>query len=170
MELETVDNKARNAFGLGLTGTITGGLSILSLLGGVIGLHGMYGNTSRTGADGSSYVTKDELNYVQQIASKDSEIALLKSEQNTEVKITDVYERVMTRVNQNQRDQADWNASQSVVNAQISAAIATNNASISTLQNCCNNLTKIVIPADNVCPKPMAMYNSWTAPTTTTTA
>lgn len=31
-------------------------------------------------------------------------------------------------------------------------------------------LTKIVIPAHNVCPRPMPMYNSWTDPTPATTA
>ena len=33
-----------------------------------------------------------------------------------------------------------------------------------------NALTKTVIPITNVCPEPMPMYNSWTAPTTATTA
>lgn len=109
-------------------------------------------------------VTRYELSMTQALAGKDSEIALLKSEQNTEIKIADVYERIMSRVNQDQRDQAAWNANQSVANAQISAAIATNSASIASLQNTCNNLTKIVIPADNVCPKPMPLLNSWKAP------
>jgi hypothetical protein len=40
------------------------------------------------------------------------------------------------------------------------------------MQNTINGLaalTKTVIPITNVCPEPMAKYNSWTAPTTTTT-
>lgn len=110
-------------------------------------------------------VTRYELNMAQALAAKDSEIALLKSEQNTEIKIADVYERIMTRVNADQRAQADWNATQMVNNAQMSAAIATNSNSIAGLQNCCEKITKLVVPADAVCPHPMPQYNSWTAPT-----
>ena len=49
---------------------------------------------------------------------------------------------------------------------------ATNTAAVSCLQSQIAqlaNLTKIVIPAANICPAPMPQYNSWTAPTTTTT-
>lgn len=132
---------AGTGLGLGIAGTT------LALL----GTHLFGGFSGNQGG----YVTKDELNYVQEIAKKDSEIALLQSEQNTEVKIADVYERVMTRVNADQRAQADWNASQSVINAQMSGAIATNTNSIAGLTNTINNLTKTVIPANNVCPTPI---------------
>jgi hypothetical protein len=33
--------------------------------------------------------------------------------------------------------------------------------------NTLSGLTKTVIPITSVCPEPMPMYNSWTAPTTT---
>lgn len=147
------------------TGIIGTSLAGLLTLGGLGGIGNGYHNT-----EGGHYVTKDELDYVQTIGSKDSEIALLKSEQNTEIKIADVYERIMTRVNQDQREQAAWNASQSVANAQMSAAIATNANSIASLQNTCSNITKTVVPITAVCPQPMPQYNSWTAPTTPTTA
>lgn len=97
-------------------------------------------------------VTRYELGLQQSIAAKDSEIALLKSEQNTEVKIANVYERIMTRVNQDQRDQAAWNSQQMVNNAQMTAAIAANATSIAGLQNCCNQITKLVVPNTSVCP------------------
>lgn len=116
---------------------------------------GLLGNTATSGRSaiaGQQYVTKDELDYVQTIARKDSEIALLKSEQNTEIKIADVYERIMTRVNADQRAQSEWNTQQMVNNAQISSAIAVNANSIAALQNCCNSLTKVVIPNSSVCP------------------
>lgn len=118
--------------------------------------------------EGKQLVTKDELDYVQTIGRKDAEIALLKSEQNTEVKIADVYERLITRINADQREQTAWNTQQMVNNAQMSSAIATNANSIAALQNTCSALTKTVIPIDNVCPQPMQRYNSWTAPTTVT--
>lgn len=139
------NGKGNAALTTGIIGTSLAGLLTLGGLGGLGGNN--YHNT-----EGGHYVTKDELDYVQTIGSKDSEIALLKSEQNTEIKIADVYERIMTRVNQDQRDQAAWNASQSVANAQMSAAIATNANSIASLQNTCSNITKIVIPNSSVCP------------------
>ena len=51
---------------------------------------------------------------------------------------------------------------QDVYNATNTAAIACINGQIATL----NGLTKTVVPITAVCPEPMAMYNSWTAPTT----
>ena len=111
-------------------------------------------------------VTQDDLNYVQELAKKDSQIALLQSEQNTEVKIADVYERLITRINADRREQDAWNASQSVANATMSSAIATNTASISAINNTLACITKTVVPITSVCPEPMPLKNSWTAPTT----
>lgn len=159
MEVKTESGGTFNAAGqgttaLGIIGTVLGGLATAMAGGNGLGILG--GNSSGKGCananDSNTYVTKAELDMTQKIAAKDSEIALLKSEQNTEVKIADVYERVMTRVNQDQRDQAAWNASQSVANATMSAAIATNTNSIASLQNCCNQITKLVVPNSSICP------------------
>lgn len=43
------------------------------------------------------------------------------------------------------------------------------NANIQCLQNTVAGITKTVVPINAVCPQPMPQYNSWTAPTTTTT-
>lgn len=158
MEMQEMNLRNGSITGALTTGIIGTALGVLNGGAGLLNIHG--------GANGgNTYVTKDELNYVREISAKDSEIALLKSEQNTEVKIADVYERIMTRVNADARAQADWNAAQSVANAQMSSAIATNAASIAALQGICSGLTKTVIPISNVCPAPMEKYNSWTAPT-----
>ena len=142
-------------------------MSIAGLATGVVGTLGTLGGLAAAHAGGGSgYVTKDEMGYIQEINKRDCELALLKSEQNTEVKIADVYERVMTRVNADARAQADWNAAQMVNNAQMSSAIATNAASIAALQNTCGQITKTIVPITSVCPEPMKAYNSWTAPTT----
>lgn len=160
---------ANTGLGLGIAGTalglLNGGGGILSGLAGsaqpatttasemasvvstVAELAGVTGRCSD-----NTPVTRYELKMQQELAAKDSEIALLKSEQNTEIKIADVYERIMTRVNQDQRDQAAWNANQSVANAQMSAAIATNSNSIAALQNCCSQITKLVVPNTAICP------------------
>lgn len=141
----------------GLTTGIIG--TALGVLNGGFGL--LNGNT----IGNNNYVSKDELKYVQELSQKDSEIALLKSEQNTEVKIADVYERLITRINADYRAQSDWNAAQAVANAQMSSAIATNANSIAALKDVCGQITKTVVPKDVVCPEYMPRYNSWTAPT-----
>lgn len=112
-------------------------------------------------SEGDRPVSRYEMNLLKESMAKDSEIALLKSEQNTEVKIADVYERVMTRVNADRAAQQEINAAQAVYNATNGATVATISAQVAQLMG----LTKIVVPADNVCPKPMPQYNSWTAPT-----
>jgi hypothetical protein len=56
-------------------------------------------------------------------------------------------------------------ASQAVVNAQVTANLGCLQNTVAAL----SALTKTVIPITNVCPEPMPMYNSWTAPTTSGT-
>ena len=125
-----------------------GGISaILGMLGGAYG-----GAMPVNGRNTPSFVTKDELNMAMTIAGKDSEIAMLKSEQNTEVKIADVYERLITRINADRNAQMEWNATQSVNNAQMSSAIAVNANSIGAIQGILGQITKTVIPNSSVCP------------------
>lgn len=94
------------------------------------------------------YATKSDLDNAILLAAKDSEIALLKADQNTEIKIADVYERVMTRVNADRNEQMAWNTQQSLNNCQMSSAIAANRNSIDILMG----MTKTVIPNSSVCP------------------
>lgn len=119
-------------------GVLNGGAGLLGVMGGGQGV-----NTP---------VTRYDIANLKELMAKDQEIAILKSEQNTEIKIADVYERIMTRVNQDQRDQSAWNAQQMVNNAQMSAAISANASSISALQNCCGQITKTVVPNTSICP------------------
>lgn len=131
----------------GIGGYIGGISAILGMLG------NGYGAMPAAAAPGApSFVTKDELNMAMTIAGKDSEIAMLKSEQNTEVKIADVYERLITRINADRNRQMEWNATQSVNNAQMSAAIAVNANSIGAIQGVLGQITKTVIPNSSVCP------------------
>lgn len=143
------------AIGTGL-GIMNGGLGFFNN-----GYNNGWGNNNyHNCSNGGGFVTKDELNYVQTISSKDAEIALLRSEQNTEVKIADVYERLISRINADQRAQAEVNAAQSVYNATANSAIAVLQNQVGVL----NGLTKTVVPIHNICPQPMPRYNSWTAP------
>lgn len=145
--------------GTGSAALTTGIIGTAGTALGLLGNGGLWGNRM---TEGSRYVTKDELDYVQTISAKDSEIALLKSEQNTEIKIADVYERLITRINADAKAQADINAAQAVYNATANSAIAVLQNQVGVL----NSLTKTVVPINNICPQPMEKYNSWTAPTT----
>ena len=148
--------------GLGIAGTAlallqNGGLS--NILGGLGGCN--------------QYATKSDVAYSQELARKDAEIALLKSEQNTEVKMADVYDRLLTRINADRQAQADWNAAQMVNNCSMSNAIAVNANSITALQNCCNSITKLVVPNSSICPgwgDVTVTVTPTTTPTTTTGA
>ena len=132
---------------LGVTlGAIGTGLSVLNGGLGMIGT-GSWGNNYHN-TDGGRYITKDELDYVQTIAAKDSEIALLKSEQNTEVKIADVYERLITRINADKNAQQQINSEQAVWNGVNTATLGCMQNNIAQLMS----LTQLKIPNTSVCP------------------
>ena len=165
MQIKTADGTASvgsagvagAGLGLGIAGTA---LSLLN--------NGGLGNILGGVGCNNQYATKSDLAYAQELARKDSEIALLKSEQNTEVKMADVYDRLLTRINADRQLQADWNATQMVNNCTMSNAIATNTNSISALQNCCNSITKLVVPNSAICPG-WGDVTVTVTPTTTTT-
>ena len=148
MEVKTESGGSFNAAGngttaLGIIGTVLGGLATAMSGGnGLLNMNGNAGKGCPNANDSNTFVTKAELQMTQELASKDSQIALLKSEQNTEIKIADVFERLITRIN----------SDQSVNNATMSAAIASNATSIAALQNSCNQITKLVVPNTSICP------------------
>lgn len=161
MEIKTADGTQHvasagvggSALGLGIAG-----LSVALLRNGLNGILGGVGQVV-------NYATTTDLAYAQELAKKDSEISLLKSEQNTEVKIADVYDRLVTKINANYKEQSDWNAQQMVNNCQMSSAIAVNTNNIAALQNSVAAITKTIVPRTVICPEVMERYNSWTAPT-----
>ena len=139
--------------GLGIAGTALG------ILGGNLGgiLNGW--NNCNTGC-ANQMVNRYE-------ASQSARIAELE----TEVKLRDANVYTMSEMGK-LRDYVDnkFNAvnsqlcQQAVVNAQVAANLACLTNTVNTL----SGLTKTVIPITSVCPEPMPMYNSWTAPTATT--
>ena len=119
--------------GLGIAGTA------LALLqnGGLGGILGGLGGCNQ-------YATKSDIAYSQELAKKDSEIALLKSEQNTEIKIADVYERLNTKIGVLEGQICQQN----VYNATNTAALTCLQGQVAQLLS----LTKIVVPNTSVCP------------------
>lgn len=151
---------------LGVTlGAIGTGLGVLGN-----GLGGLFGNSyTMNGQAVPQWVSKEEFTQQQTISSLESENALLKAEKDTNQKMIEVYERLDTKSRNLENALAEFKATQGVINAQVGANIAVAQNNITSLQTELAGLTKTIIPITNVCPQPMSLYNSWTAPTTTTT-
>lgn len=147
---------AGTGLGLGIAGTALG---LLNANGG--GLGGLFGN-GNCGCNEDHMVNRYEAAQSARIAELETEVKLRDANTYTDGKILDLYRYVDGRFNGVEAQICQ----QSVVNAQITANIACMQNAINTL----NGLTKTVIPIDGICPEPMKMYNSWTAPTTTATA
>lgn len=137
------------------------------LIGGNLGnvLGGFLGNANCACSE-DHVVNRYELGLQQEISAKDNRISHLESTIYTDAKIADVYERLNTKF-ENKYDCLEKQiCAQSVINAQVTANLACMQGNINTLMG----LTKTVIPITGVCPEPMPMYNSWTAPTATAAA
>lgn len=133
-------------------GVLNGGLG--NLFGGVLGANNCAGVCSE-----NMPVTRYELEMENKLMGKDSEIALLKSEKYTDEKIVDVYERLSNRIAGVEQQVS----AQAVYNATVNANLACIQGQVAQLQS----LTKTIVPASSICPAPMPLHNSWTAPTTT---
>lgn len=149
--MEYENHYASNGKGnLGVTlGAIGTGLGLLggNGLGNILG-----GNNAVCSED--HFVNRYEMNMQQELASKDSRIALLESNIYVDSKIADVYERLNTKIGGLEAQMCQ----QAVVNAQVSANLSCLQNTVATL----SGLTKTIIPIDNICPLP--------ATATTTTA
>lgn len=140
---------AGTGLGLGIAGTALGLLTNN-------GLGGLF-NGGANGCSENMAVNRYELGLQNTITNKDMEIAYLKGRDAAKTDSLELYKYVDGRF----RGIEAQIASQAVVNAQITANISCIQNSVAALQG----LTKTVIPITNVCPEPMAKYNSWTAPT-----
>lgn len=140
---------------LGVTlGAIGTGLSALNGgLGNILG--------GRSGCESDHVVSRYEAEQSARIAELETEVKLRDANTYTDKKMLEMYQYMDGRL----RGVEGQIQQQAVINAQITANISCMQNEIATL----NGLTKTVIPIGNVCPEPMARYNSWSAPTTTTT-
>jgi hypothetical protein len=143
-----------SGLGLGIAGTalgiLNGGLG--NILGGIGGNCGCHENMP---------VTRYELGQEAKIADLQSQIALRDANTYNDQKLLEVYKYFdgkLEGVNARLCDQTVWNATQTATIGCMAQQIAA-----------LNGLTKLIVPASSVCPAPMPQYNSWTAPTTTTT-
>jgi hypothetical protein len=142
---------AGSGLGLGIAGTALGVLNG--------GLGNLLGGAMNNCPD-NQFINRYELEMENKIVNKDNEIALLKSNIYTDQKISEVYERLNTKIS---GVEAAVNT-QAVVNATITSTIGCMQGQITQLQS----LTKLVVPNSSVC-------RGWgnvnvTIPTTTTGA
>ena len=159
MRLEHEENFANKGvagagLGLGIAGTALG------LLNGGLGNLGI-GGATRTCCSEDHYVDRYEAAQAARISELETEVKLRDANTYTDQKILDFYKYVDGKfdgVNAAINAQAVYNATNSAVIGCIQNQVATLMA-----------LTKVVIPTSSICPAPMPLYNSWTAPTTPTT-
>lgn len=164
-------NYASNGKGnLGVTlGAIGTGLGVLgpSVLNGIGGAFGNGRGTQRHAED--EFVTRFDSEKDMKIAKLEQEIALGKAEKAVDAKGLEIYTYFDTWRRQFESNYNNAMTQQAVYNA-------TNTANINCLQGAMTQLqsmTKMYIPAVNVSPQPMNLYNSWSSSvasgTTTTT-
>jgi hypothetical protein len=145
---------AGSGLGLGIAGTALGLLNNGSVLGGLF-------NTQPHVCSENHYINRYELGQEQKIAELTATNKLLESTIYTDGKLNDFRNYVDSRIN---AIELRVNA-QDVYNATNTAAITCINGQIAAINNVLSGITKTVVPITAVCPEPMALYNSWTAPT-----
>lgn len=139
---------------LGAAGTLLG------LMNGGVNVLGM-GNTRQATTPCGEYVTRHELDLVQQLqtrdielAKKDSELAIQKSENYTDKKLVEVTTYVDSKINRLADKVETYHIAQQEVNAQQMAYNAAANASIDVLKSqiaALSGVTKVYIPQSNIC-------------------
>lgn len=91
------------------------------------------------------------------ISELETEVKLRDANTYTDQKLLDLYRFVSNkfeRIDHQLCEQAVWNTAQTGTISCMAQQIAV-----------LNGLTKTIVPADKICPPPMPLYNSWTAPT-----
>lgn len=137
---------------LGIIGT-----ALSTLNGGLGNLLG--GNCA--GISENQFINRYEMEMENKLQNKESEIAILKSERYTDEKLVEVYKDLQSQISTLRNEQGAINTQQAVYNATANANISCLTAQVNQL----SAITKLIVPADNVCPQPMPLHNSWTAPT-----
>ena len=123
-----------------------------------------------------------------QVSMLQSEISQLRAEKYSDQSIAAVYtalrnetqalsdrllDKYIAPISQEISDmrvrEANTNAKIAEVGCLANTGITALQGQINCLQQTVAGITKTVVPITSVCPQPMALYNSWTAPTTPTT-
>ena len=145
---------AGTALGLG-----AGALGVELLRGNLGGILGGWGN-STGGCSEDHWVNRYELSMQKELTNRDMEIAYLRSRDAAKTDSLELYRYIDGKIAGIESQLCD----QKVFNSGTLSNISCLQSQVAQLMS----LSKLIIPASNICPTPMPQYNSWTAPTTTT--
>jgi hypothetical protein len=155
MEME---NELRNVRGIAGTGLGLGAGALgVSLLNGSLG--NIFGGCGCNGNAG--YYSRYDAEKDARIANLETEVKLRDANTYTDQKLLEVYSFVNRKFDCIEHELAD----QRVYNAVNTTTIGCVKNDVAELMA----LTKMIIPASSICPPVMPQFNSWVAPTTTTT-
>ena len=147
---------AGSGLGLGIAGTA------LALLNNN-GLGGLFGNNSAMLAGNAAIAS---------LAEKDAEIGQLKAEKYTNDKLSETYIALNSQINKVAGDLATLSLNNErrigALEGQVSSLAQATNSAIAGINNTLGGITKTIVPKDAICPEFMNRYNSWVAPTTST--
>lgn len=145
-------------------GVINGGLGMLGNVGGL---------QCHQQCSENNPINRYEATLMQELSVKESENALLRADKYTDQKIVEAYKDLQgqikdlsAEVRANKEEQSAINMQQAVYNGTNTTAISCIQQSIAALQNCCNAITKVVVPNSAICP---GWGNVNVTPATTTT-
>lgn len=145
---------------LGIIGTALGGLAVAG--GNLLNSTGVRAAVAaQEGCSENHLINRYDAAQAARIAELETEVKLRDANTYTDQKLLQVYQYFdgkLDTINRRLCDQDVWNATQTATMGAMAQQIAA-----------LNSMTKLVMPKDNVCPEPMNRYNSWTAPTATTT-
>lgn len=134
--------------GLGIAGTALGILNGGGMLAGMAGNGMGYG----FGYGNGCMATMNDLRLSQEVAARDAEIALLKSENDAEKKMVEVYTALDVKTNKIREELQAFKDAQNAVNAQQGIYNATVGSDVRELQRILGQLTRVVIPNGAICP------------------
>lgn len=157
MTVKGMDGQTYNVTsqGQGNLNTGFGIAGLLSFLGiDLGGLGAGMRNAAACGCNENQLVNRYELNMVEQLNAKDSEIALLKADKYTDQKIVEAYKdlqgqirSVEAQVRANRDEQYAINLQQATLNATQTATIGCIQSQVAQLQG----LSRLYVPSSNVC-------------------
>ena len=142
--------------GLGIAGTALGVLN--GGLGNILG--GWSNSNCNGGCSEDHWVNRYEASQSARIAELETEVKLRDSNIYTDQKLGALRDYVDGRFSRVEHELCD----QKVFNSGTLSNFSCLQSQVAQLMS----LSKLIIPASNICPTPMPQYNSWTAPTTTT--
>lgn len=158
MEVTNYASKGAAATGISLGATGLGVAALNAMSPGGF-LSGLFGGRS-CGCSDDHGINRYEAAQSARIAELETEVKLRDANAYTDKKSLELYGYIDSRL----RNVESQICNQAVVNAQVTANLSCMQGNIATLMG----LTKTIIPITNVCPEPMPLYNSYTAPTATT--